>query len=94
MEAVVSPEGQLVISADVTSALDLKAGDRVFVRLEEKGLWVEPSARTGTVSSHVPASASLEGKKAFYSSAEFVNAASEHFRKARAAVARAQEEAR
>ena len=86
MEAVVSPEGQLVISADVTSALDLKAGDRVSVTLEERGLWVQPSVRSESVSP----TASLEEKRAFYSSEEFVEAASEHFRKARAAVAREQ----
>jgi bifunctional DNA-binding transcriptional regulator/antitoxin component of YhaV-PrlF toxin-antitoxin module len=90
MEAVVSPEGQLVISAAVTSALDLKAGDRVSVTVEEKGLWVEPRTKSGSASAHVSPTASLEEKRAFYSSAEFVAAASEHFRKARAAVARDQ----
>jgi AbrB family looped-hinge helix DNA binding protein len=87
METIVSPEGQLVIPAEVTGALDWKAGDRISVRLEEKGLWVEPSGGSTDVVPRLAPTASLEEKRAFYSSAKFVEAASEHFRKARAAVA-------
>lgn len=87
--AIVSPEGQIVISAEWTSALDLKAGDRVSFDLREAGLLVtpEPVAKTSQLRSP-PRNAPLEEKIAFYTSPEFEQAVTDRFNAARASVAK------
>jgi bifunctional DNA-binding transcriptional regulator/antitoxin component of YhaV-PrlF toxin-antitoxin module len=87
--AIVSPEGQIVISAEWTSALDLKAGDRVSFDLKEAGLMVtpEPAAKTTPLRTP-PRDAPLEEKIAFYNAPEFEQAVTARFNAARASVAK------
>jgi bifunctional DNA-binding transcriptional regulator/antitoxin component of YhaV-PrlF toxin-antitoxin module len=85
---IVSPEGEIIISAEWTSALDLKAGDRVSFDLNEAGLVVrpEPTAKREPLRTP-PRDASLETKVAFYTSPEFEQAVTDRFNAARASVA-------
>lgn len=83
--AIVSPEGQIVISAEWTSALELKAGDHVSFNLNETGLLVTPAAMAKAPTLRRPArEASLEEKIAFYNSPEFIQSFTDGINAARA----------
>jgi AbrB family looped-hinge helix DNA binding protein len=85
---IVSSEGQIVIPAEWTSALDLRAGDRVSFDLNGSGLMVTPEAAAKTTPPRTPPrDASLEAKVAFYTSPEFEQAVTDRFNAARASVA-------
>jgi bifunctional DNA-binding transcriptional regulator/antitoxin component of YhaV-PrlF toxin-antitoxin module len=86
---IVSPEGQIVLSAEWTSALELKAGDRVSVNLNGRGIVVTPELPAKTAPLQTPArEAPLEEKIAFYTSPEFEQAVTARFNAARASVAK------
>jgi bifunctional DNA-binding transcriptional regulator/antitoxin component of YhaV-PrlF toxin-antitoxin module len=83
--AIVSPEGQIIISAEWTSALDLKAGDRVSFNLNEAGLVVTPEAAAKPpILRRLHKDASLEEKIAFYNSPEFIQSFTDGVNAARA----------
>jgi hypothetical protein len=82
---IVSPEGEIIISAEWTSALDLKAGDRVSINLNEQGLTVTPETPArATPLRTPPREAPLEEKIAFYNSPEFVQSFTDGVNAARA----------
>jgi hypothetical protein len=80
MDAVVTPAGEIVISSEEISALQLQAGDRVSVT-------ITPETATSSVVREGPAAdASLDTKVAFYKSPELIDAVTERFRTACASV--------
>ncbi len=83
--AIVSPEGQIVISAEWTHALELKAGDRVSLNLNETGLMVTPAPiAKAPAPRRPPREAPLEEKIAFYNSPEFIQSFTDGVNAARA----------
>ena len=85
---IVSPNGEIIISAEWTTALDLRAGDRVSFELNGGGLVVTPKAPTLQPPGR---DASLEEKIAYYNSPEFIQSVTDRVNAARADVSREME---
>jgi AbrB family looped-hinge helix DNA binding protein len=89
---IVSSEGQIVIPAECTSALDLRAGDRVSFNLNGSGLMVTPEVTAKPPILRRPhKDASLEEKVAFYNSPEFIQSFTDGVNAARADLKREME---